>query len=414
MKYNKIMMITIMLVTMIALATVVQAVVDEPTIEMSITSYEPGPAQPGDTVEVWVKIENTGNGDANNLVIEYKDSYPFKLLSEDERITTIKKLETGSDYLINYRIRVDASASQGSENIQISYTLGNYADTKVIKNLPLQITTTDTPVTISSVKLDPEVLSPGSKSELKIGVKNLAKSSTVRDLSVTLGLTPVVSSTSILIDLPFVPINGGSQKTIDKAVPGQTTEFVFEIAAYPDAISQLYKVPVYLSYKDEEGTQYNKTLLIGIEVNAEPELLITLDQTDLNSEKMSGEIALGVTNKGISDIKLLSLKLGDSDSYELISTNKELYLGNIDSDDFETARFEIELKETGTIKLPVSVSFKDALNNQYNQKYEIEYTVRDPPEQQGSPLPAIIIVIIIVVVVVILVKRNNKKKRQNK
>ena len=60
----------------------------------------------------------------------------------------------------------------------------------------------------------------------------------------------------------------------------------------------------------------------------------------------------------------------ESEKYEIVSP-AEVYVGNIDSDDYETADFKISLnkvKEKEVI-LPLSLEYKDANNNEYKTGY---------------------------------------------
>ena len=54
------------------------------------------------------------------------------------------------------------------------------------------------------------------------------------------------------------------------------------------------------------------------------------------------------------------------DDYEIISA-KDVYIGNIDSDDYETADFEIYVDSdaSGDVKIPVHYEYMDSNNNKY-------------------------------------------------
>ncbi|MCF7872089.1 COG1361 S-layer family protein [Candidatus Woesearchaeota archaeon] len=408
MKKTTILMALIVILTL-AMATQTNAA--SPEIELTIQSYSPSPIEPGDSAELWIKAENIGTETAKKLQVEFLDNYPFKLISENDRITTINELEMGRSYILRYKIQIDPGAIQGSNNIQMKYSYDGHQEYSVTKNLPLLIRTTDTPITLSYVKLNDETMHPGEKNTLKIGIKNLAKSSTVRDLSVELILTPVYGSTGILADIPFTPLNSGSKKTLDKIRAGQTAEFEFQIATYPDAESKLYKVPVQIKYRDEIGTQYNDTILIGLEVNSKPELMITLEDSQINTQNPKGEITIAVTNRGISDLKLMTLTLEESQDYQIISPTNQIYLGNVDSDDFETARFEIKTQGSGTIKLPIQIEYKDSLNKDFKENYEIEYNILEPNGEQNNTGTIIIVVIILAIIGIIIYKKRKKKRK---
>ena len=413
MKIKRYLLLTMVLaLTMLAIITSANAQL-APTLKASVVSYSPVPANPGDSIDLWVSITNTGTVEAKNVNVAFVDSFPFKLSSETDRQTIIPLLSSGSQYLIKYTVKVDGSASAGANFAVVKYGTGANGNSQITSRLKIDLASTETPISLTNVAVEPLIIVPGSKAKVTLSVKNMAKAATLRDVSVNMQLTPIVSATSILIDLPFVPINSGNQKNIDKILPGQTTDFVFDIAAYPTAAAQLYKVPVKLSYTDDSGTYHNKTVLIGLEVNAKSELLVNIDSADINSQKMSGDISIGVTNKGINNIKLTTLTIDKSDAYDILSPANTIYVGNIDSDDYQTARFTISAKKTGVVTIPVTVEYKDSLNNNYKESYNLEYDIR-APEQTSSGSPVLTIIIILIVAIVgFVIYRRRKKKRKN-
>lgn len=411
MKKSKIALILIVMLTIVALATQVTAQVGT-VLKASLTNYDPAPASPGDTVDLFIRFTNDGVNRATNVQVQFVDSYPFVLLSESDRIISIGSIEPGADYLLTYRVRVDSGAQEGTSKIALKFKQGSESEFVRQSNIPLEIRSTNAPVSITKVDIDPKTLIPGSKGTITISVKNMAKASSVRDVSINLGLTPVVSATSVLIDYPFVPLNSGNEKTIDKIGPGQTAEFEFEIAAYPTAESMLYKVPVTLSYTDDAGATSSDLTLIGLEVNTVPELLVSIDESELSTKMSKGKITFSITNKGINDVKLMTITLDESEKYTVLEASNEKYIGNIDSDDFETIKYEVKLEESGDVTFPVTINYKDSLNNNYEKDYELHFIVREPEQQDNAGSTWIIIIIIIIAVVAFLVYRSRKKKKQ--
>ena len=65
-------------------------------------------------------------------------------------------------------------------------------------------------------------------------------------------------------------------------------------------------------------------------------------------------MTIGLSNIGPSDIKFLILEIKSSDEYEILSNTKE-YMGNLESDDFETSEFSIVPQEC--------ILFDDTIHN---------------------------------------------------
>ena len=69
----------------------------------------------------------------------------------------------------------------------------------------------------------------------------------------------------------------------------------------------------------------------------------------------------------------VNVKLDKSDKYRVISPS-EVYIGNIDSDDYETADFKLYIERTSDKKivLPLAVEYKDANNKNYKSIVNLE------------------------------------------
>jgi len=241
-------------------------------------------------------------------------------------------------------------------------------------------------------------------------IENLARSSSIRKVDVVLSLTPIVGTT--VIDLPFVTVNSGNEKSIDRIAPGDSATFSFELATYPSAQAMLYKLPVTINYYDDAGTQYTKELLIGLEVNAKSDLLVNLENAELNTAVQSGSVLFNVINRGTSNVKLMTFSLEPSSDYEIMSPSNEVYLGNIDSDDFQTAKFDVKTTKTDAVTFKVKLTYKDALNNEFVELYDVVYTLREPASTgKSSSFLWIVIVIVVVIVGFVWFKRRKNKNK---
>ena len=71
------------------------------------------------------------------------------------------------------------------------------------------------------------------------------------------------------------------------------------------------------------------------------------------------------------DIKFLNVKLDKAEGYKVLSPY-EVYIGNIDSDDYETADFKINVDKASKEKviLPLTIEYNDANNQEYTNARE--------------------------------------------
>ena len=250
---------TIFLVLAFALLVSIIQLPQANALTVSLSKYEPYPAVPGQTVKVWFLVQNTDNSQANNINIELVPQYPFSLYGTETAVKTISTLGSNRDYLIDYTLKVDDNAVQGDYTLKVRYSSDN--NNQVEQDLSIFVQSKDATVTIDSVKFNPAEIAPGSEGTLTITVKNTAQT-TLTDMSMKLYLQAAAAGT--MIDLPFAPVDSTAEKRIYKLEAGQTTDFVFDLKAYPDAVSKVYKIPFVLTYYDTLGNQKNKTDFIGI------------------------------------------------------------------------------------------------------------------------------------------------------
>jgi hypothetical protein len=192
--------------------------------------------------------------------------------------------------------------------------------------------------------------------------------------------------------------------------------------AYPDAKSRVYKLPIILTYKDELDNEFTKNDIVGVVVGALPDIYVVIDSSDLVSGKKSGKVSFKFVNRGVTDVKFLDVILKDTEDYEIVSSSEE-YIGNIDSDDFESVEFSLYLnnnkdaKKSSTIDFPLHVDFKDANNVDYTKditvKYRI-YTAEEKGESQSQSAMLIVLAIIIIIGVWLVYRWWSRRRKMPK
>lgn len=396
---------------------VVPSVSATATLTATLSKYEPYPASPGQTVKVWLLIQNVANEDAKNVIVEMQPSYPFSLYDDASGSQTIPLLGGNKDYLIDYTLKVDENAIQGNNEltIKIKYGAGTYIwEQESTFNIFVQ--SSDATITINSVKTEPAEIEPGQNAKITINVKNNAPSS-FTDLNMKLYMYMVSGTTST--DLPFAPIDSTAEKKIYLLNSGESTDFVYNIRTYPDAISKVYKIPFVLTYYDSLGNQKNKSDYIGVVVNSKPDITVMIDKTDLSQQKKIGSLTLKFVNKGLNDIKFLNVKLLKSDEFDFLSTTDTTYIGNLVSDDYQTAEYKIAIKSSeNVITIPVQIQYRDANNNLYNTQEAVELNLIDSGrlneanKTTGTSTWTIIIIVLIIAGIAFWYFKNKNKKNK--
>jgi len=379
-------------------------------IDVTLVNHDPDPAEAGRYVTVRFKIENTGAETVQDIVVEILPKYPFSLdpgESAVKQIGSVRSRQLGdTGVIVDYRLKVDENALEGDNEIELRYNAKNGGWIK-LEPFDIEINPHDILISIVSVEA-PKMIKPGEVSKVDINLKNLALSF-IKDIKVKLDLRSV----------PFATIGSTNRKIIKQMGADSEATVSFNLMAEPDAESQLYKVPIEIEFLDRLGVVYTKNETVGLIVGAVPDLSVIIDDSQIYSSGGTGEVTIKITNKGVTDVKFLNIILGDGE-YQILST-KEVYVGNIDSDDYETADFEISLgKVKGDVILPLLVEYKDANNNEYSKDISLPLKLYSSSEakaaglKKGSNAVGIIIVLVIVGAGFFIYRRWRKKKKGEK
>ena len=384
-----------------------------PAVRVTLLNQEPDPVSAGGYVDLKYKIENTGSGQAKNFTLELEEKYPFSLDPNQDSVINVGTLgafqSDTESVIVEYRVRVDDRAVDGDNTVmlQYSYMYANRRNTFEIEDT-VSVRAIDATLSIQEITTDPEQIAPGSDGMVTVRVANLA-STTLRDISLQLDLSGD--------SLPLAPVGSATKKQIAVLEQGKIATFTFQVRAFPAAASGLYKIPISLEFYDTLNNEFTSEDLMSIQIGAVPEVVVVLDDIDLNQGFQRGTIPLQIINKGVSDVKFLDLEVLPSDAYLLLSASHN-YIGNLDSDDFETLDVEVQNKDSSaeSITVPIVVRYKDANNRGYEESFDMKVQLVPSELQQNGGIPswAYILVIVIVGVVALVMWRRHRKCEKQK
>jgi LPXTG-motif cell wall-anchored protein len=155
----------------------------------------------------------------------------------------------------------------------------------------------------------------------------------------------------------------------------------FDLIVNEDAIEGVYSFDVQ-QCSDNDCTQVVKELEVSISVKTggSPRIRVGLEDSSTFWGGKSGDLTLNIVNRGKLDIKFLTITLLPSDDYEILSPS-EIYIGELESDDFDTSDFKIFTKEniaskdTVYVDLPVKVEYTDSNNRDYTSQSQVKLKV---------------------------------------
>jgi len=255
---------------------------------------------------------------------------------------------------------------------------------------------------VNSVEIE-----PGKTSVISISIKN-DHGFDVEDVSIILDLSE---------ELPIAPYYTSAEVFIGKLDEGDEESVSFDIIASANAAVGLYKIPVLISYSDEENESYTKTDFISVLIKSVPKLDLSLDDPNYVVGSKA-TLSVKLVNFGLSDIKFLKVKILNSQFYNVISP-REIYVGDLDSDDFDNIDFDINFDYPlpTKVNLPINVEYYDSNNNYYNERIDLEIPIYSKEQAMDLGLmerPNFSWIVITIIVVALFIGYKIRKKRKKR
>lgn len=249
------------------------------------------------------------------------------------------------------------------------------------------------------------IVSPGGQGTITIELENILNQD-VEDVSITLDLK----------DIPFIVL-GSSEQSIDEIDEDDDEEFIFEIKSAPDAAPGNYEIPYTIKYteSDDEVTKEKKGTF-GVRISADPDLVFTASSNGaiLGQESV---ITFKVINKGFFDARFVSVRI-IPEGFILLS-DKDVYIGTVDSDDFETETFTV-IFEDDRARFIAIIEYKDFENDPIITSIDLPLKVYTQDEAiklgiiKRSATPAIVGAIVTIILIWILWRTLRKRSKQRK
>jgi len=380
------------MVLIICAAVFAEGISSSANIDVSLINQDPDPAEPGKYVEVKWKVENAGSSNTKNVIFEVLPKFPFSLdpgVSATQKIGSMWGRQMGDiGIIVTYRLKVDENAVEGLNEIEVRYSLDNGVSWHKPGKFYINIRTHDAILNVKKVSYAPDPMPPGKKAILSIELENMANS-LLKDIKIKLSLITVLQTATSLSysELPFSPFGTTNQQVIKSIDAGKTRTVEFTLIPDPNADSDVYKIPITIEYSDRIGINYSKSEIISVIVGDEPILEPLVDSTNAYMKGQVGRVGISFINKGTTDVKLLDVELKESDYIKVISSSK-VYLGNIESDDYEIAEFKVYIKDTEDSNVPLILNYNylDPTNNKYEKQETIYLNIYSKNEAKKYSL----------------------------
>lgn len=405
-----ILMSVLILITMSAAYA---ASTDAPNIRISQVSQTPDPVDAGDYVELRFRVDNFG-APASDYEYEIDYGYPFSLDPGSPRrvsLGTIDSYTGASDggAVLYWKLRVDENAVPGGNTVKIRYYPVSGADsTFVTREFPVRIGAEEGLLVVSDATIDPADAVPGRRVAVSLDLENLG-SAAVRNVRVT----------SDVEDTSFAPYGSANGRLIRLIGAGQTSTVEFDFFVSPNAALGVEKLPFTITYADSVGDAYSLEAVVGVPIDEAPSYILNLESSQVYTAGSMGDVVFSISNTGSSPLNFVVLTLEDSEHYEVIGP-RQTYLGNLQSDDFETGQFSVYVADDTQIPLEaeLSISYRTAYGEQISETRTVQvpiYTQQRAQElglvSNGNGSGAIVFVLIVIAAIVGFVWWRRRKNR---
>jgi hypothetical protein len=349
----------------------------------SISSYTiPSTLEPGEQGNLVITINNVGTLHASNVKLRLLSNPYVELENYAFDLQTIGE---GKSFQVVVPIKILSSVK--TRTLVISYELeysegGSTASKTIYGTIGLTIERRPS-LEILNISYDREII-PGSETKLSFIVKNVGKGE-ARDVTLNLTFT----------NLPFVPL-GGTRIFLGDIEPMDSKKVEIGLIVNDNAEIKAYSLPLQFSYYTESGEEKTEKETIGIKVSGEPEFVVSIDKADLYSDSI-GKLAISIANRGVGTAKYLTVKL-ESD---LKITPAEYYIGNLESDDYETADFDVNLfgVKPGTYQIKIKLFYNNPYNEEMNTTKTLSVAVKEKINISTIYLLAIVIALLFFVLI---------------
>lgn len=257
---------------------------------------------------------------------------------------------------------------------------------------------------IDEIRMEPEYIAPGEPGVITVKIRNNANEE-LTDIRVQLNLPE---------ELKF--LNSVSKMKIGRIYSEEIIDLTFNVISMPNADEGMYNATIIVDYLNHIGDERQDSDEFGILViKGEPKIFATASSSEVYKGSETGEVTITFVNNNLANLKFLTVEILESEDYKIISVNKE-YIGDLDSDDFESVEFRLKVDNNLVIPLKLKLSYMDALNKEYEEEMIVDFKMVSAAElgisSNGTSRTIIGILILGALGYWYYNKRKKKKKKE--
>ena len=375
-------------------------------LRADIVKCDPNPAQIGQYVNVWIKIENIGNTRAEDVSVKFIPSYPFSLDAGDESLRNIGILTPDRHTSLEYHLYVDENARPGTRSIKVHYQ-DDESTTWTEKTLDIWVgagsDTFDSRGTIQleQIKTEPEVLMPGDEGTVTFTLKNTAAQYTITIDGEEYDTNARVRSAT-LVSIGDIEVINESYHDIGILGPG-------------DALNLTYNIKVDDTARD--GTKHLEFIVAGssytynydwnIPLKVDSAGIKVIPTKPMTLKNGVANLEFDIVNTHPSTLTSVSIK-PRAEGVEF--SPMEYFIGSMDHDELFTVEFDAitESNDSTTKNLTLIAQYKNGVNQHETFIDGLSLEMVSDKPKGGSGLAGIGILFAIFTISGIVIYRRRK------
>lgn len=324
MKHSKIFFCMVLFVLMCS-----TVLASSPDLQVSLLNQDPNPAKAGDVIELRLRVQNTGDAEAKNVLFEAVPEYPFTLLAGTQKQQVIDSLpnypDKDSATTLAFKFRVDRDVTQGQYEIKFRHSL-NKGTAWFMHDFNADLTSREFAQIFSIDKIK---IMPGKETDLTFTVTNVGNAPLQN-------LMFFWKETNGII----LPVGTDNTRYIKYLEPGASIPMAYKVIASVNAKPDLYTLSLNLQY-DSPSTAKNGTIAketitttAGVFVGGETDFDVAF------SESTAGQTSLSVANVGSNPAYSVTVRVPQQGGFSVRGTTDAI-IGNLDKGDYTVVSFQI-------------------------------------------------------------------------
>ncbi len=361
--------------------------IDSSYLRVVAEEISPEPVEPGQDVTVKIRLINEGGDSGEEVSLKLNADYPFFIKTESNNFENKRTLCAGCSIDNTYYLVVDANAKSGLYPLDFEIYEG---DTIIKPADTINVKVVGKPDIILETKTIETNVSPGDKFTISFNAKNIG--------------TGIARNIKITSQSDNIFMLGSNINLINEINPDNVISFNSEFIVKESLEPDTYKFPINLEYVDEQGTSYETSFDIGVNVLNKADLsfqsikITPIIPTLLDEVHMEGIIEN--TGTGNADKVTVELITEEGKSYKS-------FIGQMKADDDSPFYFDAKPESVGIQTATLKVSYYDDFGF-HSYETTINKEVKKPT---NNIITAIVIVIVILAVILYI---YYKKKRTQK